>query len=323
VPTHSPCAAIINEFGSHEQKLRRLPPIFRGDQVWAQLLSEPGGGSDAAGAQTLAVRDGDDWVLNGSKIWSTGAWWCDWGLWLARTNVDVPKHSGLSVFMVPINQTGMEIQRIEMLNGSREFCQEFMTDMRVPESDRLGVVDDGWTIGTRWMAHEKSLGISHWYTRPKGTIRGVNPWAPTPVAVARQAGLLEDPVARQLVGEAHALKVVGQEASLHIARGLSSERFPAAAASMTRIITSLINGRLTTINFELAGSAAVAWEEADAPLGDLGVEFLTRQAMQITGGTVEMQRNGVSERLLGMPKEARKDLGVPFREVPRQAPRRA
>ena len=103
-----------------------------------QFLSEPGGGSDVAGAQTSAVRDGDEWVLNGSKVWTTGAWWSDWGLCLARTNWDVPKHRGLSVFMLPIHQPGVEVHRIEMLNGTKEFCQEFMTDVRVPDSDRIG-----------------------------------------------------------------------------------------------------------------------------------------------------------------------------------------
>ena len=112
-----------------------------------QFLSEPSGGSDVAGALTTAVRDGDQWVLNGSKVWTSGAWWSDWGLCLARTNWDVPKHRGLTVFMLPIHQPGVEVHRIEMLDGSREFCQEFMTDVIVPDSDRVGKVDDGWTVG--------------------------------------------------------------------------------------------------------------------------------------------------------------------------------
>ena len=121
-----------------------------------QLLSEPSGGSDVAGALTTAVRDGEEWVLNGSKIWTSGAYFSDWGLCLLRTNWDVPKHRGLSVFIVKLHQPGIEIHRIEMSNGSREFCQEFITDVRVPDSDRVGAVDDGWTIGTRWMFHERN-----------------------------------------------------------------------------------------------------------------------------------------------------------------------
>ncbi len=134
VPTFSPCAAVILEFGTDEQKQRHIPAILRGEELWMQFLSEPSGGSDVAGALTTAVRDGEQWVLNGSKVWTTGAWWSDWGLVLARTNWDVPKHRGLTVFMMPIHQAGIEVHRIEMLNGSHEFCQEFITDVVVPDA---------------------------------------------------------------------------------------------------------------------------------------------------------------------------------------------
>ena len=118
VPTLQPCATVLLDFGTEEQKREHLPAILRGDEIWMQMLSEPTGGSDVAGAQTTAVRDGDEWVLNGSKIWTTGAWWADWALCLARTNWDVPKHRGLSVFMLRIHQPNIEVHRIEMLNGS-------------------------------------------------------------------------------------------------------------------------------------------------------------------------------------------------------------
>ena len=163
---------MILEYGTEEQKLRHIPAILRGDELWMQFLSEPSGGSDVAGALTTAVRDGDQWVLNGSKVWTTGAWWSDWGLVLARTNWDVPKHRGLTVFMMPIHQAGIEVHRIEMLNGSREFCQEFITDVIVPDSDRIGEVDDGWTVGTRWMFHERMLFNSPYVTNPVGRMRG-------------------------------------------------------------------------------------------------------------------------------------------------------
>jgi len=319
VPTFSPCAAVINDFGTDEQKRTHLPAIFKGEEIWMQFLSEPGGGSDVAGEQTGAVRDGDEWVLNGSKIWTTGAWWSDWGLCLARTNWDVPKHRGLSVFMLRIHQPGIEVNRIEMLNGSREFCQEFMTDVRLPDSDRIGEVDAGWTVGTRWMYHEKSLGISYHFIRPAGSMRGVNPRAPAPLTVARQAGRLDDPAGRQLVGEAHALKLAGQEASARIGHAIGAKRFNDQAAGLSRIITGVINAQLATINLKLAGVSAVAWDDADEGLGELGVEFLMRQTRQISGGTIEMSRNGVSEKFLGMPREARRDNDVAFRDVPRSA----
>ena len=156
-PTFSPCVAVLLDFGTEEQKRAHIPAILKGEEIWMQFLSEPSGGSDVAGALTTAVRDGDEWILNGSKVWTTGAWWSDWGLCLARTNWDVPKHRGLSVFIFPIHQPGIEVQRIAMLNGFKDFCQEFLTDVRVPDTDRVGEVDDGWTVGTRWMFHERML----------------------------------------------------------------------------------------------------------------------------------------------------------------------
>ena len=156
IPTFVPCAAVLLEFGTEEQKKRHLPKIMSGEEIWMQFLSEPSGGSDVAGALTTATRDGDEWVVNGSKIWTTGAWFSDYGLCLLRTNWDVPKHRGLSVFIIKIHQPNIELHRIEMINGSREFCQEFMTDLRVPDSDRVGEVDQGWTVGTRWMFHERN-----------------------------------------------------------------------------------------------------------------------------------------------------------------------
>ena len=163
-PTLSPCAAVLLDFGTEEQKLAHIPAILRGEEIWMQFLSEPSGGSDVAAALTSAVRDGEEWMLNGSKIWTTGAWWSDWGLCLARTNWDVPKHRGLTVFILPIRQPGLDVHRIEMLNGSKEFCQEFLTDVRVPDSDRVGDVDDGWTVGHPLdvpRAHADQLAAGH------------------------------------------------------------------------------------------------------------------------------------------------------------------
>ncbi|RYY43545.1 MAG: acyl-CoA dehydrogenase, partial [Sphingomonadales bacterium] len=181
VPTFSPCAAVLLEFGNPAQKAKHLPKILRGESFWVQMLSEPGGGSDVAGAATLAVRDGDGWILNGSKVWTSRAYWADWGLVLARTNVGVPKHQGLTVFMVPLNAPGLEIHRIERLNGESESCQEFLTDVRVPDSARIGEIDAGWSIGTRWMYYERLGHHSPFVTQPTGLTRSAA-HGPSPVA---------------------------------------------------------------------------------------------------------------------------------------------
>ena len=319
-PTLSPCAAVLLDFATEEQKRRHIPAILKGEEIWMQFLSEPSGGSDVAGALTSAVRDGDEWVLNGSKIWTTGAWWSDWGLCLARTNWDVPKHRGLTVFMLPIRQQGLEIHRIEMLNGSREFCQEFLSDVRVPDSDRIGDVDDGWTVGTRWMFHERMLTNSPLVTVPVGfTHAGGSGGASSLDVLARTAGRLADPYVRDLMGEARVLDIVDLELKRRIGDGIASGALPDHSAAIGRLFTGLASARVRTIAFEITGSAGAAWTEEEEELAISANDYLMRQATCIGGGTTEMARNVISERVLGMPRERSHDRDVPFRDVPRGA----
>ena len=320
-PTLSPCAAVLLDFGTEEQKRRHLPAILRGEEIWMQFLSEPSGGSDVAAALTSAVRDGEEWVLNGSKIWTTGAWWSDWGLCLARTNWDVPKHRGLTVFILPIRQAGLDVHRIEMLNGSMEFCQEFLTDVRVPDSDRVGDIDDGWTVGTRWMFHERMQTNSPLVTVPAGMTHGGNA---TPMAsVARDAGRLTDPHVRDLVGEAHMLDVVDRELRRRIGEGMATGTMADQSAAIGRLFAGVTSARLRTIAFEIGGPASAAWTDDDGELAFCGSDFLMRQVSCIGGGTTEMARNVISERVLGMPRERSLDRDVAFRDVPRGASSRS
>ncbi len=316
VPTMTPCAAVILEFGTHEQKIAHLPAILRGEQLWMQFLSEPGSGSDVAGAQTTAVREGDEWIINGSKIWTTGAWWSDWGLCLARTNSDVPKHRGLTVFMLPIHQPGIEISRIEMLDGSKEFCQEFMTDVRVPDSARIGGVDDGWTVVTRWLFHERTYASSPLTIRPaRGADGARGESGASLLSLAEQAGRRDDPRARELVGEAHALTVAVRELDRRVHAAIAAGTASDQLASVSRLMHGVVAAQLNTIAFDLAGPRAVAWGAPDEELGSRGISYLTRQMASIAGGTTEMARNVVSERVLGMPRERTLDRNIPFREV--------
>jgi alkylation response protein AidB-like acyl-CoA dehydrogenase len=287
-----------------------------------QLLSEPSGGSDVAAALTTAVRDGDEWILNGSKVWTTGAWWSDWGLCLARTNWDVPKHRGLTVFMFRLHQPGVDVQQIEMLNGSKEFCQEFLTDVRVPDADRLGPVDEGWTVGTRWMFHERMLYNSPLVTVPVGTVHGRG-GASTVLDVARDAGRMTDPAARDFVGEARMLEVVQRELQKRIGHGIATGRMSDQSAAIARLFAGVAATRMATMAFEIAGGIGAAWSDDDHKAAQAGVNFVMRQASCIGGGTTEMARNVISERVLGMPRERSVDRDIAFRDVPRNAsPRR-
>jgi alkylation response protein AidB-like acyl-CoA dehydrogenase len=323
VPTFTPCMAVILEFGTEEQKRNHIPAILKGEELWMQFLSEPSGGSDVAGAQTTAVRDGEEWVMNGSKIWTTGAWWADWGLCLARTNWDVPKHRGLSVFLMKIHQPGIEIHRIEMLNGSREFCQEFITDVRVPDSDRVGEVDQGWTVGVRWMYHERTVGGGSPYVTRPANVRTVETVPEGParlLKLARAQGSLETGKTRELIGESYAGDTVGAVLTSWVTRQIRTGETTDQAAAITRLYGGTNAVRNSSIGFELAGSSSVAWSEDDTTA--TGISYLMRQAACIAGGTTEMSRNVISERVLGMPRERSSDRDIPFREVPRSAPSR-
>ena len=318
MPTFTPCMPVILEFGTEEQKKKHLPAILKGEELWMQLLSEPSGGSDVASALTTATRDGDEWVVNGSKIWTSGAWWADWGLLLARTNWDVPKHRGLTVFMIDLRAPGVEIHRIEMLNGSREFCQEFFTDVRIPDSDRIGDIDQGWTVGTRWMYHERTVsGGSRYVTQPVGR-RADGSGAPELVRRARRAQRFDRPDVRQLIGEYRTNELVRGALTEHIAGRIRSGTVNDQSAAITRLFGGVSATRNMTISYEIAGPGAVAWlpgEEDD--LAGAGVGWLMRQTSCIGGGTTEMSRNVISERVLGMPRDQSRDRDIPFRDVPR------
>ncbi|MET0283708.1 MAG: acyl-CoA dehydrogenase family protein [Polyangiales bacterium] len=316
VPTFTPCLAVLLEFGTEEQKLKHVPAILKGEELWMQFLSEPSCGSDVAGAITTAVKDGDDWILNGSKVWTTGAWWSDWGLCLARTNWDKNKHSGLTVFIFPIKSPGIEVQRIEMLNGSKEFCQEYLTDLRIPDSYRVGGVDMGWTVGSRWMFYERMSRNSPLVTYPEGNTRPGTGGAAM-LKIAEAAGRAEDPRAQELIGEAQTMHVVGEALKRRVGQGIMTRTLSDQSSAIARLYAGWNEVRRTTIAFDLAGSAGAAWTDDDGALAEWGNYFLIRQAGCIGGGTTEMAANVIAERVLNMPREITLDKDVPFRDVPR------
>ena len=317
VPTFTPCMAVLLDFASEEIKRRHVRAMLRGDELWMQFLSEPSGGSDVAGALTTAQRDGDEWIINGSKVWTTGAWWSDWGLCLARTNLDVPKHRGLSVFIIPIDSDGIEVQRIEMLNGNMDFCQEYLDDLRIPDSFRVGAVDDGWTVGSRWMTHERMQANSPYVTRPAG-IEFAQVDGATMARIAADTGRADDPAARELVGEAETLDLVTRALERRIGQGLAGGALSGQESAIARLFHGSSTIRRHTIGFELAGSVGGAWlDDLDGEAAPAGEDFLMRQAGAIGGGTLEMSQNVIAERVLGMPRERSGDKDLAFRDVPR------
>jgi alkylation response protein AidB-like acyl-CoA dehydrogenase len=315
--TFIPCMALLLEFGTEDQKQRHIQKMLRGEEIWAQFLSEPGGGSDAAGAVTTAVRDGDQWVLNGSKIWTTGAWYSDWAMCLARTNWDVEKHRGLTIFSLPVHSPGVDVHRVELVNGSKEFCQEFLTDVVVPDRDRIGDVDSGWTVMARWLHHERTISGGSPYVTAAGSRGDVTPNDGSRLAqLAQDIGVVDDPRALERVGEARTLTMVGDALVRSVTQQMLAGTLPHHAAAMIRLFSGLATTRRATLALELTGSAGVVWSPDEERLPSVSASYLVRQAACIGGGTTEMARNVISERLLGMPRETRND-GGPFRDVPR------
>jgi alkylation response protein AidB-like acyl-CoA dehydrogenase len=227
------------------------------------------------------------------------------------------------VFMVPFKTPGMEMHRIEMLNGSKEFCQEFLTDLRIPDSYRIGAVDDGWTVGIRWMFYERSFHSSPYTLRPAspGNLDALGRSGAF-FDLAKQVGRSDDPAARELVGEAHALELASNHLGRRLPQAIATRRMTDQAASLGRLMGGLVARRLTTIGWHLAGAAAGTWTDADQDLGGRGLAFLSRQTAEIGGGTTEMARNVIAERVLGMPRERTLDRDVPFRDIPKGPPAR-
>ncbi|RAY17000.1 acyl-CoA dehydrogenase [Actinomadura craniellae] len=316
-PTFSICAATLLDTGSEEQKRDRIGGAIRGEEILCQFLSEPSGGSDLAGLITRADRDGDNWILNGAKTWSTSAYAADWGLCLARTNWDVSKHRGLTMFLVPTKAPGVTMNRIRMVNGVREFCEEFFDDVVLPASAVVGEVDDGWTVASRQLFHERTaVGGGSPYVSGRGHPRTLP--KVTPLDVVRASGRAGDPRVRELVGEYLALHRVHGQTVDRVTRAIGSGALSPAAASMLRLLHAEAGQLSDDVAFKVAGAGVATGAGAEQGMGGrAGVGYLMRQSGSLGGGSTEMSRNLISERLLGMPREAAPDRDVPFKQVKR------
>ena len=316
VPTLSILAPTLLDFGTEEQKKRHIPAILRGDELWVQFLSEPSGGSDLAGLVTQATRDGDVFILNGSKIWSSGAFRSDYAMCLARTDPHVPKHQGLTMFLLKIHQPGIEVQRITMVNGIAEFCQEFFDDVALPAEDVIGEVNDGWTVASRLLFHERdAVGGGSPYVSGVAVGQASDGGLRSDlVDLARATGRTDDPQVRQLVAEARVNDRVQGQLIERVSLGIRTGALPTPAGALPRLFAATNGERHTDIGLEIAGSGAGAWVDGDEA-GLWGELFLMRQANSLGGGSNEMQRNIISERVLGMPREYAADRDRPFDEV--------
>ena len=290
-----------------------VPQVLRGRNLDLQVLLRALGRVGPGRVRTRATRDGDTWILNGQKIWSTYAHLADWGFCLARTDWDKPKHRGLTWFAFPTNLPGVTIRQIRRVDETAEFCQDFFDDVVVPDLYRIGEVNDGWAVTQTMLVYERGAGHG-----PVGDhLTGPGPLAPDLVEEARRLGVEGDPLVRQKVARGHMIDFVSRSLAWRIALAGQAGGFNpglAAYGKLFRGTYSPVRGRLPV---EIGGAGAMTWEPGSEDR-DRAVDFLNSKVIAIAAGSNEMQRNGISERILGMPRELSVDTRRPYNEVVRE-----
>jgi alkylation response protein AidB-like acyl-CoA dehydrogenase len=315
VPCFAICCATLLDMGSDEQKRTHISAALRGDEVLVQLLSEPSGGSDLAGVITRAERRGDRWVLNGAKTWSTFAFAADYGLCLARTDWNVPKHEGLTMFLVPIQSPGVTMNRIKQVDGTIDFCEEFFDDVELGDDAVVGEPGKGWEVATRQLYHERrTMGDGSEFTVGAG-LEASQDLSVDFIRLLEMTGQGDSERATQLVGRALAHRMVSQQLSQHVFHSVADGSLPPTAGAIARAGLAESHNLDTDTALAIATTAAVVGDNGEVI--DIGVRYLGRQIMNIGGGTTEMARNVIAERVLNFPREYAADRGVPFNQVRR------
>jgi alkylation response protein AidB-like acyl-CoA dehydrogenase len=311
-------APTILGHGTDEQQQRWLRSLWTGREVWCQLFSEPGAGSDLAALATKAVRDGDDWLVSGQKVWTSSAHKADWGLLLVRTDPDVPKHAGLTYFACDMHASGVEVRPLRQLTGEAEFNEVFLTDVRVPDSDRIGAVGAGWAVAmTTLMSERVSIGSARAFPRDAGMIGpALRTWREHPEL--RTHGL-HDQLLRLWV-EAEVARLAAERLRQQLAAGQ-----PGPEGSGAKLVFARLNQEISGFEVELSGADGLRYddwtmrrpESANFFGRGPGFRYLRARGNSIEGGTSEVLRGIIAERVLGLPPEPRTDKDVPWKDVPR------
>ena len=306
-------ACTLYELGTDEQKNRLIPPALRGQTRWCLLYSEPGAGSDLAGLRTRAERDGDDWVITGQKVWTSFAKDADYGLLVARTDPDAPKHKGIGFFIFPMRQPGVEVRPIHQITGESEFNEVFITDARVPHANLVGEPNGGWPVLQLALAYERRLMGDLARTARGG--RDLKPDADSLIGMARAANRLADSAIRQEIATVEGYSAVNRW-NTQRAKATGDRAEAATLLSLGKIAMSRILHETARVQTAIVGPESML-AGSDNPVGD-AVTFRTLNAYftSIGGGTDQIQRNIVSERVLGLPKEPEPYKNVAFRDLP-------
>ena len=311
-------APTIAAHGTPEQRERFLRPIFTAEEIWCQLFSEPGAGSDVASGSTRAVRDGDTWVVDGQKVWTSLGHLAVFGLLLARTDPDVPKHKGLTCFLVDMHARGVEVRPLRQLTGDTEFNEVYFESVRIEDSMRIGAVNEGWRVSLTTLMNERVAIGGQTPPRGSGPIAdALECWAGNP---ERHDAVRRDQLL-QLWIDAEVIRLTNLRA-----RSLREVGDPGPEGSISKLAQCQFNQRCYSFCVDVLGPRGMLFESGYAPrptdealqgVTDTARSFLRSRANTIEGGTSEIMRNILGERVLGLPGDVRVDRDVPWREVPR------
>ena len=314
--TFEVCVPTMIAHGPPEFLEHFVPRVLAGDALVCQYFSEPEAGSDLAGVRTRAARVDDGWEINGQKVWSTMAHLADWGMCLARTDWDVPKHRGLTWFAIPCAAEGVITRPIRQINETAEFCEEFFTNVRVPDEHRISPVNEGWAMAQTMLAFERGAGdAAHRWPVTAGAVR------PELVDLARRAGSLDDPATHELLARSQEIDVVERALRARIQQYADLRRLDAALAAYGKLFMGMYNPVRARIRVGVGGLGSLGWAAGDPEGRSTAQAYLNARIYSIAGGTNEMQRNAIAERTLGLPREPRFDTDKPFTEVLRDAAR--
>ena len=287
----------IIEFGTDQQKQRYLPPLLAGDEIWCQLFSEPGAGSDLASLSTSAVRDGDEFIVNGQKVWTTGAHYADWGILLARTDSQVPKHAGISFILLDMRTAGIEVRPLRQIDGGLHFNEVFFTDVRVPAENVVGGLNNGWAVARATLTHERTAiggGGMVEFDQLVDLYRSAPGARRTTGQIERQRDALA-----ALYTQFEILKYL----TFRVRTDITAGRMPGPESSVMKLSASRLYESAGDFIMETQGADGLLWRE-DAPFRSAFTDvFLTQWAPRIGGGTDQIQRNVIAERVLGLPRE--------------------
>ena len=306
----------LMQWGTEEQCRQWLPAMGQHREIWCQLFSEPSAGSDVAGLATRAVRDGDEWVVNGQKVWTTLAHMARWGMLVARTNPDVPKHKGMTYFIVDMHAPGVEVRPLKQITGDAEFNEVFFTDVRIPDANRVGDEGQGWSVATETLMNER-VALSGAGSAGGDNVGG----GPVDalVAEAKRVGAWDDPVLRDRLVQAAIDGRVIKMTNLRAAAGRKGGKRAGPEGSITKLFQAEYNKRLQNLAMDVLGTQATAWPVDDTDNLAKVRGFLRSRANTIEGGTSEIMRNILGERVLGLPKEPSIDRDIPWKDVARSS----